>query len=92
MKTKQNTGRKKAESGISHVALPDGSLPSKPQPRDNTKINGYGLVQDVRASQRETRANRPSSDLINKVSVWLFQFWEAENEQAAPTTLQGHIH
>ena len=40
-KTKLNAGRKKAESGRSHVAPPETdaeTLPGKPQPRGNTQI------------------------------------------------------
>ena len=44
--TKLNAGRKKAESERKHVVPLETArtLPSKPQPRGDTQINGNGLI------------------------------------------------
>ena len=45
-KTKINSGRKEAESGRSHVVLPEtsaGTLAGKPQPHCDRQINRNGL-------------------------------------------------
>ena len=56
-KVKLNAGRKKAESMRSHVALPEtdsrnGTLSGKSQTYGNRRINGGGLVWDIRVSQK----------------------------------------
>ena len=50
-----------------------GILPGKTLPCGGTQFNRNGINQDVRISQKETRTNGPSNDLINTVSLWLFQ-------------------
>ena len=74
-KTKLNPGRKKVVSVRSHLAPLEtdaGTLPSKLQPRSDIQISRNGLNEDVKVIQYEARANRPSSNLVNIVSVWLF--------------------
>ena len=70
-KTELNSGRKNAESGRHHGAARIRHAESFPV--GHCHVAKYGLNQDVRVSQSEAKANGSSGDLINTISVWLFQ-------------------
>ena len=61
-------GEKKAKSERSHVALSESdivTLPGKPQPCDNARINVDGLIQDM--SQQKIWLSYWSSSIANNI-------------------------